>query len=116
MQLAASEAPAVTCSCLVINTGFLKLLSNMTVTYPLIISSLMKLSRVMHSMRRGLYPSDPHHSFTHSLFFFFLFAVLGFELRAYTLSYSASPFFRDRVSPTICPGWLGTAILLISAS
>jgi hypothetical protein len=41
------------------------------------------------------------------------FAVLGFELRAYTLSYYASsphpPFvmgFSDRVSQTICPGWL----------
>jgi hypothetical protein len=27
------------------------------------------------------------------LFFLFLFAILGFELRAYTLSYSISPFF-----------------------
>jgi hypothetical protein len=27
-----------------------------------------------------------------SLFFFFFFPVLGFELRAYTLSHSTSPF------------------------
>jgi hypothetical protein len=44
----------------------------------------------------------------------------GCELRTYTLSHSASPlggrFFRDRVSKTICRGWLRTAILLISAS
>jgi hypothetical protein len=50
----------------------------------------------------------------------FFFVVIGLELRAYTLSYSASPFswgfFRDRVSWTICPGWLQTSILLISAS
>jgi hypothetical protein len=35
--------------------------------------------------------------------------VLGFELRAFTLSHCTSPafvkvFFRDRVSRTICPG------------
>jgi hypothetical protein len=27
------------------------------------------------------------------IFFFFFFAVLGFELKAYTLSHSTSPFF-----------------------
>jgi hypothetical protein len=53
---------------------------------------------------------------------FFFFAVLGFELRAYTLSYSISPFcdfffsFQDRVLWTICPGWLWTISLLISSS
>jgi hypothetical protein len=39
---------------------------------------------------------------------FFFFAILGFELRAYTLSHSTNPFydvfFWDRVSKTICPG------------
>jgi hypothetical protein len=49
-------------------------------------------------------------------FFFFFFAVLGLELRAYTLSHSTSPFcdgyFRDRVSRTICPHWLQNSILL----
>jgi hypothetical protein len=56
-----------------------------------------------------------------SVFFFFFFAVLGFELRAYNLSHSTSPvvfgmrFFRDRVLRTICPGWLWTTILLICA-
>jgi hypothetical protein len=50
-----------------------------------------------------------------------LFAVLGFELRAFSLSHSTSPFFcdgclQDRVSWTVCPGWLWTMILLISAS
>jgi hypothetical protein len=47
------------------------------------------------------------------------FAVLGFEFRAYTSSHSTSPFcvsyFQDRVSQTICPDWLQTVILLISA-
>jgi hypothetical protein len=50
---------------------------------------------------------------------FFFGGVLGFELRAYTLSHSISPFFffnRDRVSWTICSGWLQTSILLISTS
>jgi hypothetical protein len=49
-----------------------------------------------------------------------LFAVLGFELRTYTFSHFISPFFwwffQDRVSQTICLAWLGTVILLISAS
>jgi hypothetical protein len=41
----------------------------------------------------------------------FFFVVLGFELRAYTLSHSISPFFvkgffQDRVSRAICLGWL----------
>jgi hypothetical protein len=39
-----------------------------------------------------------------------LFLVLGFELKVYTLSHSTSllyvGFFRDRVSRTVCPGWL----------
>jgi hypothetical protein len=48
------------------------------------------------------------------------FVVWGFELRAFTLSHSASSFcvryFQDRVLWTICLGWPQTAILLISAS
>jgi hypothetical protein len=55
-----------------------------------------------------------------SLLFFFLFAVLGFELRAYTISHSTSTclwwFFQDRVSKTVCLSRLGTVILLIPAS
>jgi hypothetical protein len=39
-------------------------------------------------------------------FFFFFFAVPGLE----------DEFFRDRVSQTVCLGWLQTVILLISAS
>jgi hypothetical protein len=44
-----------------------------------------------------------------------------FELRAYTLSHSTSPFFcdrffGDRVSRTVCLGWIGIVILLVSAS
>jgi hypothetical protein len=31
---------------------------------------------------------------TDSSYYLFIFAVLGFELRAYTLSHSASPFLR----------------------
>jgi hypothetical protein len=56
-----------------------------------------------------------------SLFFFFLM-VLGFELRAYSLSHSTSPFvvmgffFQDRVLRIICLGWLPTVIFLMSAS
>jgi hypothetical protein len=50
--------------------------------------------------------------FPFSFSFFFLFAVLGLELGAYTLSHSTSPFvmgfFRDRISQTICLGWLQT--------
>jgi hypothetical protein len=47
--------------------------------------------------------------------------VLVLELRAFTLNHSASPnfcngFFWDRVSRTICFGWLQITILLIPAS
>jgi hypothetical protein len=59
--------------------------------------------------------------------FFFFFLVQGFELRAYMLTLHPTPaptaflcvcneFFRDSVKRTICPGWLRTEILLISAS
>jgi hypothetical protein len=52
--------------------------------------------------------------------FFFLFAVLGFELRDHTSSYPTSPFcdgfYQHRVSRTIFLGWLRTMILLISVS
>jgi hypothetical protein len=37
--------------------------------------------------------SDSHIPAPPREFFFFFFAVLGFELRAYTLSYSTSPIF-----------------------
>jgi hypothetical protein len=41
---------------------------------------------------------------------FLAFVVLGLEFRAYTSSHSTSPFCegfsRDRVSRTICMGWL----------
>jgi hypothetical protein len=51
---------------------------------------------------------------------FFFLALLGFELRVYTLSHSTSPLlwwvFSRWVWWTICLGWLGTVILLISAS
>jgi hypothetical protein len=54
-------------------------------------------------------PFSPHgtdfYSFT---YLFYLFAVLAFELRAYTLSHSTSSVlqwvFQDRVSPSICLG------------
>jgi hypothetical protein len=52
-------------------------------------------------------------------YFFFFWWWLGFELKAYFLNHSNQSFFcvvffQDRVSTTICPGWLQTAILLIS--
>jgi hypothetical protein len=51
-------------------------------------------------------------------FYLFIFVVLGFELRAYTLNHSTNPFcdgvFQDRISPASC--WLQIMILLISAS
>jgi hypothetical protein len=53
-------------------------------------------------------------------FFFFFFVVLGLELRAFTLTHSTALFlwrvFWDRVSWTICLGWLQTTVLLISTS
>jgi hypothetical protein len=66
----------------------------------------------------------------HSLkrFFFFFLVVLAFELNASRLlgrhsTPWATPsvlfcvgYFQNRVSWTICPGWLQTLILLISAS
>jgi hypothetical protein len=62
--------------------------------------------------------------------YFFFFAILDFELTAstvvwqalYHLSHSTSSFFvcvwylQDRISQIICPGWLQTAILLLSTS
>jgi hypothetical protein len=53
--------------------------------------------------------------------FFFPPSVLRFELRAFTLSHTTSPIFCDkvfwdRVSGTVCLGWLQIVILLISAS
>jgi hypothetical protein len=54
------------------------------------------------------------------VYLFIYLAVLGLKLRAFTLSHFASPScdgcFWNRVSQTICQGWLQTAILLISAS
>jgi hypothetical protein len=40
------------------------------------------------------------------LLFFFFFAVLEFELSAYSLSRSTSLLFSDRVLQTIYQGWL----------
>jgi hypothetical protein len=51
------------------------------------------------------------------LFSFLFYSVLGFELGAYTLSHSTSPFLMDFFkigSDKLCPGWLCTVILLIS--
>jgi hypothetical protein len=53
--------------------------------------------------------------------FFSFFGGMGLELRAITLSHTTSlifvkGFFRDSVLQTICPAWLQTMILLISAS
>jgi hypothetical protein len=50
---------------------------------------------------------------------FVCFAVLGFDLRAYTLSILplfCDGFFQNRVLQTICQGWLQTLIPPISAS
>jgi hypothetical protein len=60
----------------------------------------------------GLNEQLETNTFLFFFFFFFFFAILGFELGAYTLSHSASLifvmafFFRNRVSQTICLGWL----------
>jgi hypothetical protein len=67
-----------------------------------------------------LYPLTTLLSLT-PLFCLFVFALLGFEFRAYTLSHSTSPFFvmgffQNKVLQTICQGWLWTSGLLISAS
>jgi hypothetical protein len=50
-------------------------------------------------------------------FFVCFFAVLGFELRTYTLSHSASPFFvKDFLRQGLENYWLQTSILLMSVS
>jgi hypothetical protein len=54
------------------------------------------------------------------IYLFIFFAVLGLQLRAYTLSHSASSlrediFFEIGTRGTISPGYLSTAIILISA-
>jgi hypothetical protein len=59
----------------------------------------------------------PHLAFLFIFIYLFIyFAVLGLELRAYTLNHSASPFcdgyFRDRVWEALCLGWLWPLILL----
>jgi hypothetical protein len=53
--------------------------------------------------------------------FFFFVAVLGLELRAYTLSHSTSPFlsrvfFKIGSHGTVCPDCLWTVIFLIYVS
>jgi hypothetical protein len=53
--------------------------------------------------------------------FFFVFVVLGFELRSLYLEPLHQPYFcagfcQERVLWTICPGWLRTMSLLISVS
>jgi hypothetical protein len=56
------------------------------------------------------------------LLLIFFFALLGFELRAYALSHSTSPFFVIVFFKIgfhnlfACLGWLQTAVLLISTS
>jgi hypothetical protein len=62
-----------------------------------------------------------HSSLIFSFLFFFFFVFLGFYLRAFfTLSQFTAlfcdGFLQDRVSKTICLGWLQTSNLLISAS
>jgi hypothetical protein len=55
--------------------------------------------------------------FLSSLYLFVYFAALVLELRAFTLShYFCEEFFWDRVSWTICLGWLWATILLIPAA
>jgi hypothetical protein len=68
-----------------------------------------------------------HKSMTATLHFtpsYFFFSLLGLALRACTYSHSTTHpffvcvmcFFWDRVSWSICQGWLQTETLLISAS
>jgi hypothetical protein len=75
---------------------------------------------------RPLWYSSISGSFFWFFFFFFFLVVLGFELRAshllgrhFTIWVTLPAlflivYFQDRVSQTICPGWLPTMILLIS--
>jgi hypothetical protein len=60
-----------------------------------VLSHIFNLKSVSHLSKKNL------------VTFFFFFAVLGLELRTYTLSHSTSPFlwwiFQDRVSWTILP-------------
>jgi hypothetical protein len=56
-----------------------------------------------------------------SFLFFSFFAILGFELRAFTLSHSTSPFFVMNFfeigsQELFARGWLQTMVLLFSAS
>jgi hypothetical protein len=41
----------------------------------------------------SFYPLEDGLGVAQAIYLFFFFAVLGFELRAYTLSHSISPFF-----------------------
>jgi hypothetical protein len=67
-----------------------------------------------------------HWASLKQLFYSFCLVVRGFDLRASWLpdrcstwdtptALSCNGFFRDKVSRSICPGWLRMAILLISA-
>jgi hypothetical protein len=81
--------------------------------------------KTLHLTGRQVFYHLSHTSspFYYAFFLFFLsFSLiggLGFELKAYTLSHSTSPFFvmdffQNRVSPTICLGWPRTTILSLS--
>jgi hypothetical protein len=82
------------------------------------------LNSELHACQASALPPESRHQpcFVLGVLFLFCFAVLGLERRACTLSHSTTPlcvcvrYFLDRVSWTICPFWLWTSILLISAS
>jgi hypothetical protein len=82
-----------------------------TTIQPISVSQVSMITRMSHW--HPIY-------FLHYLFIYLFIAVLGLELRAFTLSHSTRPFcdgyFQDRVSRTICLGWLRPMTLLNSAS
>jgi hypothetical protein len=56
------------------------------------------------------------HTCTINIPFFFFFCGTGAWTQGLHLEHLHQPYFCDRVSQTVCPGWLQTMILLISAS
>jgi hypothetical protein len=95
--------------------------------------SLLKLYKYIKYIKHLCFPSTSPFIFLSSgthppkqdpfyipVLHFFVCVVPGLELKAYTLSHSTFSFcvryFWDKISQTICPGWLQNMTLFISAS